>query len=115
LFQPKELYGTERLGRFSSNTTRTGFKVTYFFIFLYFTENTLHVVINNFYFSSEATQKWLGITVKILKVLAYMLTFLVVLGTAANTRHCVSNLSFSIAIRPCCWLFFFWALLLGAD
>jgi hypothetical protein len=29
----------------------------------------------------------LGITVKILKVLAYMLTFLVVLGTAANTRH----------------------------
>jgi hypothetical protein len=104
LFQPKELYGTERLGRFSSNTTRTGFKVTYFLIFN-FTENTLHVVLNNFYFSSEATQKLLGITVKILKVLAYMLTFLVVLGTAANTRHL--NLSFGIAIRPCCWPFFF--------
>jgi hypothetical protein len=57
------------------------------------------VVINNFYFSSEATQKWLGITVKILKVLAYMLTFLVVLGTAVITRHAC----FIFELRQCYW------------
>ncbi len=55
------------------------------------------MVITNFYFSSEATQKWLGITVKILKVLAYMLTFLVVLGTAAITLH----VRFKFELRHC--------------
>lgn len=55
--------------------------------------------LNNAIFSSEATQKWLGITVKILKVFAYMLTFLVVLGTEAEMRHSSEQLTTIVIIN----------------